>query len=465
MKAAAIDVTGFAPAVVAGFPLAARPTVVTKGPFENPIPAYLLVFYHPDGPRLAWHVTLTFPDYQDQYIVIVSADQKAGEILYARSTMLHALGRGNVYEHNPAETPRRMIDFPRPLADYPVMSNVPLVSFPSHWVGADAAQGNSTRATLGTSTTTLRGVLHNGLIEFNPGNDTGDDQKVLNIFYFCNYMHDLLYIMGFNEAAGNFQEINFTNTGLGRDPVRARAHSGAVTGVANMSTPVNGLPPVMNMGLFNGRHTAFDADVVFHEYVHGLTNRLVGGRINSHALDAPQSGGMGEGWSDYIALTVQNFLRLPRPEKTVVGAWVTNNPGGIRSAPYDQNFPLKYGDIATMTDEHDVGEVWCAALMQMTRNVRGALGSDTDGYRLAWQIVVNGLKLMSANPSFLDARDAILRALDDSKNAGRLSPAIHETVLQACWRAFAHYGMGFRASTDGPTLDNIVADETLPPGV
>ena len=59
---------------------------------------------------------------------------------------------------------------------------------------------------------------------------------------------------------------------------------------------------------------------------------------------------MGEGWSDYFALTVQNFFRPPAAEKVVTGAWVTKRPGGIRSAPYDDNFPLKYGDIVTMTD-------------------------------------------------------------------------------------------------------------------
>ena len=46
-----------------------------------------------------------------------------------------------------------------------------------------------------------------------------------------------------------------------------------------MSTPPDGLPPLMNMGLYTptNRHTAFDADVVFREVHHGLTG-IVGGR-------------------------------------------------------------------------------------------------------------------------------------------------------------------------------------------
>ncbi|MGX1008012.1 hypothetical protein AB7M74_001872 [Bradyrhizobium japonicum] len=465
--ATGVDVQDFKPELLAGFPLVSRPSVFSKGPFENPIPAYLLVFYHPDGARVAWHVTLTLQNYEDQYVMLVSADQRSGEILYCKSTMQGVVARGNVYEQNPQDTPRKLVDFPRPVADYPVMPSTPLVGFPTDWVSQNEAQGNSTIAVLGTTTTTLRGTINGGLLEFNPADEQGDDQKILNIFYFCNYMHDILYLLGFDEAAGNFQQINFTHTGLGQDPVRARAHSGAVNGVANMGTPPDGLPPLMNMGLYTptNRHTAFDADVVMHEYTHGLTNRVVGGRVNAHALDAAQSGGMGEGWSDFFALTIQNFLRLPSPEKTATGAWVVNNARGIRSAPYDEHYPRKYGDIANMSDEHDIGEVWCAALMQMARNIRRVLESDRDGYRLSWQIVSDGLKLTHANPSFLDARDAILQALDDLKAASKLPPSTYDQVHRACWEGFARFGMGFRASCIGPNLDGIVSDETLPPDV
>src|SRR6266404_468089 len=222
-----ISVDGFAPGIVASFPLPSRPTVVEKGPFENPIPVYLLIFAHPDGPRLAWHAVLTFPRNEDQYTVIVSADEKA-EILYSHSTMHRALARGNVFEFSPGVADRRMIDFPRPITDYPAMPTMPLADFPAPWVTKDQTLGNSTRATLGASGRTLDGIPATNPVEFNPTSAFGDDQKLLNIFYFCNYMHDFLYIIGFDEAAGNFQEVNFTHTGLGNDAVLALAHSGTV---------------------------------------------------------------------------------------------------------------------------------------------------------------------------------------------------------------------------------------------
>lgn len=461
-----IDVKDFKPEVVAGFPLPSRASVLDKGPFENPIPAYLLIFNQPGVARLAWHAVFTFPGYADQYTVIVAADNHNGEILYSKSTMRRASGRGRVFEFSPGVADRRLIDFPRPLADYPAMPSSPISGFPPDWLDVDKTFGNSTRATLNFTPNTLSGTLQGGVVLFDPSSATGDEQKLLNIFYFCNYIHDFLFILGFDEASGNFQQVNFTNTGSDKDPVRARAHSGAVSGTANMATGSDGLPPLMNMGLVvsSGNHTAFDADVVFHEYVHGLTSRLVGGRLNGHSLDKLQSGGMGEGWSDYYALTIQNYFR-PR-EKTVTGDWVVNNPSGIRRAPYDDAYPFKYGDLSGFPEVHDIGEVWCATLMMMTRKLRAALGNDQQAYRLAWQIVTDGLKLTPANPTFLDARDAILRALDDLGSTSHIPPAAHNLARKSAWQAFAHFGMGVNATSgDAGDVDNIVADTTLPPGV
>ena len=252
--------------VLSAFPLPSRPTVLEKGPFENPIPAHLVIFNQPQS-RLAWHLVLTFPDYADQYAVIVSADDMAGEILYSKSTMHRAIARGKVFEFSPGVANRKFIDFPRAVSDFPAMPATPLTNFPSDWVDVSQTVGNTVRATLNFGTNSLSGTLQNGRVVFDPAQEDGDDQKLLNIFYFCNYMHDFLFILGFDEAAGNFQLVNFTHAGAGGDPVRARAHSGAVNGTANMSTGIDGQPPVMNMGLVvsTNRHTAFDADVVCHE--------------------------------------------------------------------------------------------------------------------------------------------------------------------------------------------------------
>ena len=70
---------------------------------------------------------------------------------------------------------------------------------------------------------------------------------------------------------------------------------------------LNGVPGLMQMYAFGPpAFSAFsggdDASVVYHEYAHGLSNRLVTDAQGRGALGAAQPGAMGEGWSDYYAL-------------------------------------------------------------------------------------------------------------------------------------------------------------------
>jgi extracellular elastinolytic metalloproteinase len=104
--------------------------------------------------------------------------------------------------------------------------------------------------------------------------------------------------------------------------------------------------------------------------------------------------------------------------------------------------------------------------MMMTRKIRAALGDDQQGYRLSWQIVTDALKLTAANPTFLQARDDILGAINDLGATHRVTPATHILARRAAWEAFAHFGMGANASSgDADSVDDIVADSTLPVGI
>jgi hypothetical protein len=46
---------------------------------------------------------------------------------------------------------------------------------------------------------------------------------VTNLFYWNNHIHDVLYMYGFDEASGNFQEYNYGNSGKQGDAVLAEA--------------------------------------------------------------------------------------------------------------------------------------------------------------------------------------------------------------------------------------------------
>ena len=81
---------------------------------------------------------------------------------------------------------------------------------------------------------------------------------------------------------------------------------------------------------------------------------------------------------------------------------------------------------------------------------------------LAMQLVVDALKLSPTNPSFLNMRDSILAALDDKLNSGQIDSNRHSQVKKAIWKAFAKFGMGPNASSNGAQLSKIIDDFNEP---
>ena len=63
---------------------------------------------------------------------------------------------------------------------------------------------------------------------------------VTQLFYITNWYHDQLFNLGFDEAAGNFQNTNFSGMGLGGDRVLAEAQDSSGTNNANFATPPDG---------------------------------------------------------------------------------------------------------------------------------------------------------------------------------------------------------------------------------
>jgi hypothetical protein len=62
------------------------------------------------------------------------------------------------------------------------------------------------------------------------------------LFYTANMYHDLLYNLGFNEAAGNFETNNNGVGGKGSDAVVLNAQDASGTNNANFAPPVDGQP-------------------------------------------------------------------------------------------------------------------------------------------------------------------------------------------------------------------------------
>jgi extracellular elastinolytic metalloproteinase len=105
------------------------------------------------------------------------------------------------------------------------------------------------------------------------------------------------------------------------------------------------------------------------------------------------------------------------------------------------------------TEIHNIGEIWCATLMDLNRRI---------GRNLTLQLVVDALKLSRTNPSFLDMRDSIIAALANMRTAGRIPENDYATKLTGVWNVFARFGMGPLAKSNGAYLSGIVADFHAP---
>ncbi|CAE7077075.1 unnamed protein product, partial [Rhizoctonia solani] len=161
------------------------------------------------------------------------------------------------------------------------------------------------------------------------------DASVTQLFYLANMYHDLLYLYGFDEVSGNFQQYNFGKGGREGDAVIVDAQDSSGFNNANFMTPPDGQNGRCRMYVWNTakpfRDGGLDAGILIHELSHGLSSRLTGGPRNPNCLNAREARGMGEGWGDFIATTV----RSTRTYKDYpIGAWAANTRPGIRHFPY-----------------------------------------------------------------------------------------------------------------------------------
>jgi hypothetical protein len=299
-----------------------------------------------------------------------------------------------------------------------------------------------------------------------------------NGFYFASNFHDWLKKkpISFTPAAGNF-------TRKGGDPVMLNTLDGANTGGgvpdgghidnANMATPPDGISPIMQMYLFHlaGATDAedpfvpttgsLDASVEYHEYTHGLSNRLVIDANGNSTLNSIQAGSMGEAWSDYYAmdyLVAHHFLKdTKKPGELLEGKYVAAGQHLIRTMAMDcpRNAKTKgctsgfdsrvkggyvYGDFPNIVggaEVHGSGEIWGQTLWQLRERL---------GRKVTDNLVTRAMTMSAEDPDFLDMRNAIVRA-DLVAYNGKYEKSI--------WKVFANRGMGFFAGS-------IDSDDTTP---
>jgi uncharacterized repeat protein (TIGR01451 family) len=320
---------------------------------------------------------------------------------------------------------------------------------------------------------------------------------VTQLFYVGNWYHDRLYALGFDEASANFQNLNNDGSsppGSG-DHVLADAQDGSGTNNANFATPPDGTSGRAQMFRFTGptidRDGDLDSEILIHELTHGTSNRLVG---NAAGLNWDPAGGMGEGWSDFYAISLLNNTnadgttgRFPSGAYATykLGALLDNYTYGIRRFPYTTDNtvnPMTWADVDDVTNSmsggslpgspltfnnnggmevHNSGEIWALTLWEVRSRIiadpAGANGDVPTGNNTALEIVTDGLKMTPIDPSFTDGRDAIIDA-DCATNAC----ANEESI----WGGFADRGLGYGARTPfnvlfGFTAGHLGVDESF----
>ena len=303
-------------------------------------------------------------------------------------------------------------------------------------------------------------------------------------FYVTNWYHDKLYALGFDPAAGNFQNNNFGGGGTGNDRVLVDVQDGQANNNANFATPPDGTSGRAQMFNFTGpaidRDGGLDTEILIHELTHGTSNRLVG---NAAGLQWDIGAGMGEGWSDFYALSLLNNTNADDPNgryatgayatyKLATATFVDNYVYGIRRFPYSTDNsvnPLTWADVDQSTynhsggiavnplgfqfggalEVHNVGEIWALTLWEMRSRIIAANSNDVPtGNQIALRIVTDGMKMTPSNPTFTQARDALIDA-DCASNACANEGSI--------WAAFADRGLGYGASSPIAVQFGIIA--------
>lgn len=424
--------------IAAMFPLPTRPTVLALPRTRSSPLAHLEIHEQ----RLVWVVRLPFR--VESYLLLVLANgEDAGEVRLCAPWSSGARCTGRVFGFDGVDGTQQ---FPVPPSMFPApLLHLPNATLLADWIDVDATIGNNVVTHFRNPETLVRAT--GGVF---PAALNQRDQALLNAFFFCNYLHDFFLLLGFGEREGNFQLRNAPGNPGGGDRLMVKffaqdfePHLGV------MEARIDGDRAVMRLGLArNGEPAPLHADVVIHEYAHGVSQRMVGGRRGAASLLVRQSLALAEAWSDYFAITLRNHHLAHRDYR--FAAW---SGSAKRSAAYDLHYSGHYGLLGRPPHDtpHGAGEIFAVALIRFNEFLGEALVDATAGNCLGWRIVVESLRQCHPdNPTLLQGREAVFKAITKLA-ANQITAAEAAAAHDAARRAFAKYGMGPNASGPAST--------------
>jgi len=440
-------------------------------------------FLTPQGLRPGWSTYVQTSKGAYQHVV----DAVTGRVLFRHSNSDSAAGDALVYDNYPGANKGGDAKTVNLVKKGWVRKNAPWLKGTSAWTWADLNDNDAPDADEKTPVPGTKRKAQFPLVPFDSSSlcsanfictwdpntafswRTNMKADATQAFYLASNFHDYLAKppISFTKTAGNFATAD-------GDQVLLNAMDGANSAAglpdgshidnANMSTPPDGISPTMQMYLwhipgatddpatgdpFVPTSSAFDASVEYHEYTHGLSNRLVIDANGNSTLNDIQAGAMGEAWSDYYAmdyLVTNGFVKDTAASGEVLeGKYLMANKAPFRTMAIDcavggngpncrnpavHNGGYTYGDFPKIgggPEVHASGEVWAQTMWDLRKRF---------GHTVADTLITRGMSLSADDPSMLDMRDAIIRA--DLVKYDRSHTA-------ALWSVFANRGMGFYA--------------------
>jgi len=459
----------FQPQPLSGPQGADQATQFDRGPLDSDIAVRLMLFPMSQGLRLAWEVYLEPAGYPQAYYLLVDAAD--GRLLHRFNIYQYAQGAGTVLQSHPDQLrlpdkhaagsePSGPDDPPSgcpPLANFVGRSlTLPFLDAATVLYDAGRLAGNNLHAwRRATGTEGALGELIDDVWRFDYSFDSADAAET-HLFFSSNFVHDFFYDLGFDEAAGNFQEDNFERGGLGSDSLNAKARAPGRNN-ANFSTPRDGLRPSMNIYLWDGRGCwqqdvdgdgrldidgDYDLDITIHEYHHGVTHRL------NTTFSGNEAGAMGEGGGDFFAYSINNDTDLGEYARPPIGIRRIN--------------AKTYADWVCCA-VHNNGQIWANTLWEQRERFREdeVGGSPEAGIQMVHQLYIDGLKLSPARPTMLEMRDAMLLA-DLLRSPMPEAPGGSANYCRM-WQEYAERGMGVNAMDTKQTgSTRVVADFDVP---
>lgn len=276
-------------------------------------------------------------------------------------------------------------------------------------------------------------IIDRGLCQFSQKALMAQNAGAVGVII-CNF-EDALPPLGGGDVAA---QVNIPVVGISSgDCTTIRGFAGSGLNISFVQ-PANSGPEFVSGAIDNG--------IIAHEYGHGISNRLVGGPNAAGCLGNGEQ--MGEGISDFFSLVTTVKPGDVGEQVKGIGTYTQRQDTdgrGIRRFQYSTDMsinPLTYKDIVAQ-GVHARGEVWTLALWEMywllveEYGFNPDLMGETGGNNIAVKLAIEGMKLTTCSPGYLDGRDGVLAADQLLYNGD------NQCII---WEAFAKRGMGENAN-------------------